>query len=257
MMIHATAIIHPSAQIAENVDIGPYTIVGEGTSIGSGTWIGPHVVIGDWTEVGRENRIFQFASIGAPPQDLKFKGEKTYLKIGDRNAIRESVTMHRGTETGIGETVVGNDNLFMAYTHVAHDCIVGNRVVMANCATLAGHVEVGDHAILGGLSAYHQFVRIGSHVMVSGGAITTQDIPPYCIAQGDRAVTHGINSIGLSRRGFSQETVRAIKNAYKLVYRSDLRLEDSLAEIDKQYGEIPEVKVFTDFIRGSERGIAR
>ncbi len=256
-MIHQTAIIHPSAEIADNVEIGPYSIVGEGSAIGAGTRIGPHVVIGDWTEIGEENQIFQFASIGAPPQDLKFKGEKTTLKVGDRNSIRESVTMHRGTGDGAGETIVGSDNLFMAYTHVAHDCIVGDHVVMANCATLAGHVEVGDYAILGGLSAYHQFVRIGCHVMISGGAISTQDIPPYTIAQGDRATTHGINSIGLSRRGFSKDAVRAIKNAYKLVYRSDMRLEDALEQIDKTYGDVSEVKVFTDFIKGSERGIAR
>ena len=256
-MIHETAIIHPSATIGENVEIGPYSIVGEGSSIGDGTRIGPHVVIGEWTEIGKDNQIFQFASIGAPPQDLKFKGEKTTLKVGDRNSIRESVTMHRGTGDGAGETVVGSDNLFMAYTHVAHDCIVGNHVVMANCATLAGHVEVDDYAILGGLSAYHQFVRIGSHVMISGGAIATQDIPPYTIAQGDRAVTHGINSVGLSRRGFSREAVRAIKNAYKLIYRSDMKLDAALEAVDREYGDIPEVKVFHDFIKGSERGIAR
>lgn len=256
-MIHATAIVHPNAKIGENVEIGPYAVVGENVSIGNGTRIGAHAVIDDWTEIGEDNRIFQFASVGAQPQDLKFQGEETVLRIGDRNTIREFVTMHRGTADGGGETVVGNDNLFMAYTHIAHDCRVSNHVVMANCATLAGHVEVDDYAILGGLSAYHQFVRIGCHVMISGGAIAAQDIPPYTIAQGDRASTHGINSIGLSRRGFSKDAVRSIKNVYKLVFRSELRLEDALARAEEEYGEVPEVKIFTEFIRGSERGVAR
>lgn len=256
-MIHATAIVHPKAKIGENVEIGPYAVVGENVSIGNGTRIGAHAVIDDWTEIGEDNRIFQFASVGAQPQDLKFQGEETVLRIGDRNTIREFVTMHRGTADGGGETVVGNDNLFMAYTHIAHDCRVSNHVVMANCATLAGHVEVDDYAILGGLSAYHQFVRIGCHVMISGGAIAAQDIPPYTIAQGDRASTHGINSIGLSRRGFSKDAVRSIKNVYKLVFRSELRLEDALARAEEEYGEVPEVKIFTEFIRGSERGVAR
>ncbi|PLX74838.1 MAG: acyl-[acyl-carrier-protein]--UDP-N-acetylglucosamine O-acyltransferase [Desulfuromonas sp.] len=256
-MIHPTAIVHPNAEIGDNVEIGPYSVIGENVSIGAGTRIGPHVVIEDWTEIGEDNNIFQFASIGAPPQDLKFGGEKTTLKIGDRNMIRESVTMHRGTGDGGGQTIIGDDNLFMAYTHVAHDCRVGNHVIMANCATLAGHVEVDDYAILGGLSAYHQFVRIGCHVMISGGAIATQDVPPYVIAQGDRASTHGVNAIGLSRRGFSKEAVRAIKNAYKTIYRSDLRLEDALEQIMGESGDLPEVKVFIDFIKGSERGIIR
>lgn len=256
-MVHETAIVHPGAKIAEDVSIGPYAVIGEHVSIGKGTSVGPHAVVDGWTDIGEDNYIGQSASIGAIPQDLKFHGEETCLTIGDRNSIREFVTMHRGTEDGGGKTVVGNDNLFMVYSHVAHDCLVGDRVVMANCATLAGHVEVGDYAILGGLSAYHQFVRIGSHCMVGGGSIVIQDLPPYINAQGDRAKPAGINSIGLSRRGFSDKAIRAIKNSYKIIYRSDLKQEEALQKIDADYGSFDEVKFFTDFIRGSERGITR
>ncbi len=256
-MIHSTAIIHPGATIAEDVEIGPYVIVGEGVSIGSGTRVGPHTVIDGWTEIGRDNRIFQFASVGAPPQDLKFHGEKSVLRIGDRNQIREFVTLHRGTEGGGGETVVGNDNLFMAYAHVAHDCRVGNRVILANGATLAGHVEVDDFAILGGLSAVHQFTRVGGHVMISGGAMVTQDIPPYTIAQGDRAKTIGLNLVGLKRRGFSEQALRGIKQAYRLIFRSSLRLEEALERISSEVESSPEVDIFVSFIRNSQRGIAR
>lgn len=256
-MIHATAIVHSGATIAENVEIGPYAVIGEHVSIGAGTWVGPHAVIEGWTEIGQDNKIYQFTSIGADPQDLKFHGEQSTLRIGDRNKIREFVTLHRGTEDGGGETIIGDDNLFMAYTHVAHDCRIGNHVILANAATLAGHVEVMDHAILGGLSAAHQFVRIGEHVMASGGSMIAQDIPPYTIAQGDRAKTVGINSLGLKRRGFSQEAIRGIKNAYKLIYRADLKQDEALKQIVEQYSALPEVMLFVDFIKGSERGIAR
>ena len=257
MMIHSTAIIHPGAKLGENVSVGPYSVIGEHVSIGAGTSVGAHTVIEGWTTIGEENRIGHSASIGAVPQDLKFHGEQTSLTIGDRNSIREFVTMHLGTEDGGGQTIVGNDNLFMVYSHVAHDCRVGNRVVMANCATLAGHVEVGDYAILGGLSAYHQFVRVGAHCMISGGSMVVQDLPPYVNAQGDRAKPAGINSTGLSRRNFSDEAIRAIKNAYKIVYRSDLKLDEALAKIDADYGSFAEIRYFTEFIRGSERGITR
>jgi UDP-N-acetylglucosamine acyltransferase len=257
MMIHPTAIIHPGAVVAADVQVGPYAIIGEHVAIGPGCWVGPHAVIEGWTEIGRDNRIFQFASVGAIPQDLKFRGEQSWLRIGDRNTIREFVTMHRGTADGGGETVVGHDNLFMAYAHVAHDCRVGNRVILANGATLAGHVQVDDHAILGGLSAAHQFTRIGCHVMVSGGAMVAQDIPPYTIAQGDRARTIGLNLIGLQRRGFSEETIRGIKRAYKMIFRSGMRLEDALEKIAAEVESSPELQGFTEFIRNSERGIAR
>lgn len=256
-MIHQTAIIHPGARIEEGVDIGPYVVIGEHVSIGSGTTVGPHAVIEGWTEIGRENRIFQFASVGAVPQDLKYHGERSSLRIGDRNTIREFVTVHLGTEDGGGETCLGNDNLLMAYSHVAHDCRVGNQVILANGATLAGHVEVDDHAILGGLSAIHQFTRIGCHVMVSGGAMVAQDIPPYTIAQGDRAKTVGLNLVGLKRRGFSPEVMRDLKEAYKLVFRSGLRVEEALKRISEDLAQSPEVEVFVKFIQNSERGIAR
>lgn len=256
-MIHPTAIVHEGAQVADNVEIGPYAIIGEHVSIGSGTTIGPHTVIEGWTEIGCDNRIFQFASIGAAPQDLKYRGEKALLKIGDRNTVREFATLHRGTADGGGETVVGNDNLFMAYSHVAHDCILGNQVILANGATLAGHVEVDDFAILGGLCAVHQFTRIGSHVMISGGSMVTQDVPPFSIAQGDRAKTVGINQIGLKRRGFSDEAVRGIKQAYKLIFRSGLRTEEALEQIAKEIKDCPEVEKFSEFVRNSARGVAR
>jgi UDP-N-acetylglucosamine acyltransferase len=255
-MIHNTAIVHEKARLGEGVEIGPYAIIGEHVVIGAGTRIGPHAVIEGWTEIGRDNRIFQFASVGADPQDLKYRGEETQLRIGDRNVVREFVTLHRGTVDGGGETVIGNDNLFMAYSHVAHDCVLGDRVIMANGATLAGHVRIDDYAILGGLCAVHQFTRVGCHVMVSGGSMVAQDIPPYTIAQGDRAKTVGINQIGLKRRDFSDEIVSDIKQAYKLVFRSGLRLEDALDRIEAEL-DSPEIRVFTDFIRCSDRGIAR
>jgi UDP-N-acetylglucosamine acyltransferase len=256
-MIHNTAIVHENARIGKNVEIGPYAVIGEHVSIGDGTRIGAHTVIEGWTEIGKDNRIYQFASIGADPQDLKFSGEKSYLKIGDRNMIREFVTLHRGTAEGGGETVIGNDSLLMAYSHVAHDCILGDRVILANAATLAGHVRIDDFAILGGLCAIHQFSRVGCHVMISGGAMVAQDIPPYTIAQGDRAKTVGINQVGLKRRNFSEEAIRDIKQAYKLVFRSGMRLEDALAQIDAEMKDSREVAVFTDFIRNSARGVAR
>ncbi len=256
-MIHQTAIVHPAAHIGEGVTIGPYAVIGEHVTLGAGTTVGPHAVIEGRTEIGRDNRIFQFASIGAVPQDLKFHGEETWLRVGDRNTIREFTTLHLGTEDGGGETVIGSDNLLMAYSHVAHDCRVGNRVILANGANLAGHVLVGDHAIMGGLSAVHQFSRIGCHAMISGGAMVTQDIAPYTIAQGDRAKVVGLNLVGLKRRGFSDETIRDIKRAYKLVFRSGLRLEDALEEIATQAPVPSEVELFIDFVRNSPRGIAR
>jgi UDP-N-acetylglucosamine acyltransferase len=256
-MIHSTAIVHPGARIDATAEIGPYAVIGEHVVIGAGTTVGPHSVIEGWTEIGKDNRIFQFASVGAVPQDLKFHGEQSTLRLGDRNTVREFVTMHRGTEDGGGETVVGNDNLFMAYAHVAHDCRVGNHVILANAATLAGHVTVDDHAILGGLSAVHQFTRIGTHAMISGGSMVNQDITPYTIAQGDRAQPVGINLVGLKRRGFSEEAIRSIKNAYKVIFRSGLRMEEALEQVAEDAARFPELALFVDFIKGSQRGIAR
>jgi len=256
-MIHPTAIIHPGAQLAENVSIGPYSVIGEYVKIGSGTTVASHVVIEGWTELGCDNQVYQFASIGANPQDLKYAGQETYLKIGDRNRIREFTTLNRGTAEGGGITTIGNDNLFMAYSHVAHDCLIQDHAILANGATLAGHVEIESAAILGGLSAVHQFCRIGCHTMISGGAMVAQDVPPYTVAQGDRAKTMGLNLIGLKRRGFSEEAIRGIKKAYRLVFRSGMRLEDALAKIADEIDTTPELDHFVTFIKESQRGIAR
>lgn len=256
-MIHPTAIVHSAAKIDEGVEIGPYAVIGEHVSIAAGTTVGPHAVIEGWTEIGRDNRIFQFASVGADPQDLKFHGEKSFLRLGDRNTVREFTTLHRGTEDGGGETVIGDDNLFMAYSHVAHDCRVGSHVILANAATLAGHVVVDDHAILGGLSGVHQFTRIGCHAMISGGSVVVQDIAPYIIAQGDRAKPAGLNLVGLKRRGFSDSSLRDLKKAYKLVFRSGLRMEEALEKIAVELEDTPELKTFIEFISNSQRGIAR
>lgn len=256
-MIHPTAIIHPGAKLAANVSVGAYSTLGEHVVIGAGTTIASHVVIQGWTEIGEANQIFQFSSVGADPQDLKYAGQKTCLKIGDRNRIREFTTLNRGTEEGGGMTKIGDDNLFMAYSHVAHDCIVNDHVILANGATLAGHVEVESAAILGGLSAVHQFCRIGCHTMLSGGAMVSQDVLPYTIAQGDRAKTVGLNLIGLKRRGFSDETIRGIKASYRLVFRSGLGLEEALAKIADEVESTPELDHFVNFIKQSQRGIAR
>lgn len=256
-MIHPTAIVSPGARLAENVSIGPYAVIGEHVVIGSGTTVAAHVVIEGWTEIGCDNQIFQFSSIGAAPQDLKYSGEETRLQIGDRNRIREFTTLNRATAEGGGVTRIGSDNLFMAYSHVAHDCIVHDRVILANGATLAGHVEVESAAILGGLAAVHQFCRIGCHTMISGGAMVAQDIPPYTVAQGDRAKTMGLNLIGLKRRGFPEETIRGIKKAYRLIFRSGLRLEEALQKIAEDIQHTPELDHFVTFIKDSQRGIAR
>lgn len=257
-MIHPTAIIAPGAQLDASVTVGPYTVIGEHVRIGSGTVIGPHVVIEGRTEIGCDNQIFQFASVGAIPQDLKFRGEKSRLVIGDRNRIREFVTIHLGTEDGGGVTRVGNDALFMAYSHVAHDCVVGNHVILANAATLAGHVVVDDYAILGGLSAVHQFTHIGCHVLASGGSMIAQDVAPYSIVQGDRAKTVGLNTTGLKRRGFTDDAVATIKKLYKLVFRSSLKLEEAIIQIEDGFDtSAPEVAIYLNFLKQSERGLAR
>ncbi len=257
-MIHPTAVIDPGAKLDPTVSVGPYAVIGEHVTIGAGTSVGPHAVIEGRTEIGRENQIFQFASIGAIPQDLKYHGEESTLKIGDRNKIREFVTIHLGTEDGGGITTVGNDNLFMAYSHVAHDCLVKNHVILANAATLAGHVEVDDFAILGGLSAVHQFTRIGCHVMASGGSMIAQDVAPYSIVQGDRAKTVGLNLTGLKRRGYSSEALANIKQMYKLVFRSNLKLEDAVKQIAEGFDtDKSEVATYLEFLKKSERGLAR
>jgi UDP-N-acetylglucosamine acyltransferase len=255
--IDPRAIISPKAELAADVTVGPYTVIGEGVVIGAGTWIGPHAVINGPTTIGAGNRIFQFASVGEGPQDLKYKGEPTRLVIGDRNVFREFTTINRGTVGGGGVTTVGSDNLFMAYTHVAHDCVVGNRIVMANYATLAGHVHIGDWVIMGGYSGIHQFTKVGAHAFLGNNAAVTRDVPPYVMAVGSPAVPHSINSEGLKRRGFTPEQIRNLKNAYRVLYRSELKLADAMIELSKRAETQPELKPFVDFIGESTRSLVR
>ena len=257
-LIHPTATIDPKAEIGEGVEVGPYSVIEKGVSIGEGTKIGPHVVIREWTEIGKGCHIFQFASIGEAPQFSGYRGEKTFLRIGDRNIIREFVTLHRGTVKGSGKTVIGNDNFIMAYAHVAHDCQIGNQVVMANGATLAGHILIEDYAIIGGLVAIHQFCRVGAFAIIGGLSGILLDIPPYTKAQGVRARLYGLNTVGLKRASFSEETLRALKKAYRIVFRSGLTLENAKKKLtEDEISEVPEVQHFLQFIQGSKRGITR
>ncbi|GMU58453.1 MAG: acyl-ACP--UDP-N-acetylglucosamine O-acyltransferase [Myxococcales bacterium] len=257
MSIHPTAIVDPKAKVHPEATIGPYAIIGPDVSIGAGTSVGPHAVIVGDTTIGAKNRIFHHASVGAEPQDLKYAGEKTKLVVGDENLIREFTTLHTGTTGGGGVTRVGNRNLFMAYAHVAHDCLVGDGCVLANAATLAGHVEIGDHVIVGGLSAVHQFTRIGKHAFIAGGGMVVMDVPPYCTAQGDRAELAGLNTVGLTRHGFSEEQIARIKDAYKILFRSKLGLNEALSRLKAEYGGQPEIEAMLDFIATSKRGITR
>ncbi len=255
--IDPRAIVSPKAELAADVTVGPYTVIGDGVVIGAGTWIGPHAVVNGPTSIGEGNRIFQFASIGDAPQDLKYKGEPTKLVIGDRNVFREFTTMNRGTVGGGGITTIGSDCLFMAYTHVAHDCHVGSRVVMANYATLGGHAVLGDWVIMGGYSGIHQFAKVGAHAFLGNNAAVTRDVPPYVMAIGSPAVPHSINSEGLKRRGFTPEQIRNLKNAYRVLYRSDLKLADAIAELTQRVPEQPELKPLLDFIGESTRSLVR
>jgi UDP-N-acetylglucosamine acyltransferase len=256
-MIHATALIHPDARLADDVEVGAYSIIGEHVEIGSGTVIGPHVVIQGHTRIGKDNRIFQFNSLGEIPQDKKYKNEPTRLEIGDNNTIREFCTFNIGTAQDVGVTRIGNDNWIMAYVHIAHDCQVGNHTIMANGATLGGHVHIGDWVFLGGLSGVHQFVRIGAHAMTGFQTRLSQDVPPYVTAADNPAVAHGINSEGLKRRGFSSESIMAIKRAYKTLYKSGLSFDEARAAIGDQIGEHAELQILFDFLATSERGIVR
>jgi UDP-N-acetylglucosamine acyltransferase len=257
MSIHATAIVHPGARLGKEVEIGPYSIIGEYVEIGDGTWIGPHVVIDGRVRIGRDNRIFQFCSLGGVPQDKKYAGEPTWLEIGDHNTIREYCAFSIGTSQDTGVTRVGNDNWIMAYVHIAHDCEVGNDTIFANNATLAGHVQVGDWAILGGFTGVHQFVRVGAHSFCGVGTVLLQDLPPYVTVAGNPAAPHGINSEGLRRRGFSSEALRAIKRAYRTLYRSGLSLDEAREEIAGIALEHGEVQLFSEFIHSPGRGLVR
>jgi len=257
MKIHPTAIIASDAQLAEGVEVGPYSIIGADVKIGKNTIIGPHTVIDNYTHIGEGCHIFQFCSIGAPPQDLKFGGEKTRVIIGNFNTIREFVTINRATSADIGVTIIGDHNLLMAYCHVAHNCKLGNRIVMANAATLAGHIHIEDYAIISGLTGIHQFCRLGAHCMIGGVSAVVKDVPPYSIAQGNHAKLFGLNLIGLKRRDFSEKTIKALKDAYRIIFRSNLLLEAALKKAQDEVEDIPEVKYFIKFIKESERGVCR
>lgn len=255
--IHPQSIVEPGAVIGANVSIGPFCLIGANVEIGAGTVLKSHVVVNGHCKIGCDNQIYQFASIGEVNQDLKYAGEPTRVEIGDRNSIRESVSIHRGTVQGGGVTWIGHDNLLMINTHVAHDCQIGNHCILANNATLGGHIVIDDHAIIGGMTAVHQFCHIGAHVMVGGCSGVTQDVPPYIIAQGNHATPFGVNVEGLKRRGFSKEAINAIRQAYKLLYRSNYSLEQAkpaIAQLSQQY---PEVALFTEFFSQSSRGLIR
>lgn len=257
-MIHPTAIIDLKAEIEEGVEIGPFSVIKKEACIGGGTKIGPHVVIGEGAHIGKKCQIFQFASVGEAPQALAYRGEKTYLLMGDQNIVREGATLNRGTMGGGGKTVIGHGNLFMAYSHVAHDCHIGNQVVLANAATLAGHIMVEDHAIIGGLSAVHQFCQIGTHAFVSGLTGVSLDIPPYMLASGSRAKLFGLNTVGLKRSKFSEAAIKALKKAYRILFRSGLTLEKALKQLgEDEVSQLPEIQHLLQFIRQSKRGISR
>jgi len=257
MNIHPTAIISPESQIDEGVTIGPYAVIGSQVRIGAGTTVGPHAVIEGPTEIGTNCRIFQFAAIGAVPQDLKFQGEQCKVIIGNNNTIREFVTIHQATAADIGMTAMGDNNLIMAYCHIAHNCKLGNNIVMANSANLAGHIHVEDYAIIGGLTGIHQFTRIGCHSIIGGASAVTLDIPPYVTASGNRAKLHGLNVVGLKRRNFQDSTIQALKRAYKLIFRSSLLLSTAIERIRQDLDRLPEVDHFIDFIEQSDRGVCR
>ena len=256
-MIDPTAIIDSRAELADNVCVGAFSVIGADVKIAAGTVIGPHVVIKGPTSIGKENRIYQFTSIGEDPQDKKYAFEVTRLEIGDRNTIREFTSMHRGTLQDNSLTKIGNDNLFMAYTHVAHDCIIGDHVIMANGASLAGHVHLNSHAILGGFTLVHQFTQIGQYSFAAMGSAITQDIPPFIMVGGKPTRPHGINSVGMERNGISAEDIRLIRNAYKIIYKMNLRLEDAIEQIEELAGDSRELSDMVSFLRNVRRGILR
>jgi len=254
--IHPTAVVAPGAVLAEGVEIGPYAVIGAQVRIGAGTVVGAHAVIEGRTTIGERNRIFQFAALGAIPQDLKYQGEPTELVIGDDNQIREFTTLHIGTAGGGGVTSIGNRNLFMNFSHVAHDCHIGERVICANGATLAGHVTVEDYVIVGGLAAVHQFVRLGESSMLGGGAMVVQDVPPFCVVQGDRAGLVGLNVEGMRRRGFADDDVRGLRGAYRTLFRSGLTAKEAVRKVREEPLGGP-VERLVQFVENSKRGICR
>ena len=261
-MIDLRAVVSPGAQLAADVQVGPFSVIGPEVIVGPRTWIGPHVVINGPTRIGAENRIFQFASIGEEPQDKKHRGEVTRLEIGDRNVFREFCTINRGTALDRGVTTIGSGNLFMAYTHVAHDCVVGDDVILANAATLGGHVRVGNWAILGGLAGVHQFCRVGEHAMVGGASCVVQDIAPYVLGQGNPFGVSTVNAEGLKRRGFSPEAIAAVRNAYKTIYRNNLTLKEAIAALETEHASASAdvgaaLQPLITFLQTPGRGLAR
>jgi len=257
MEIHSSAVVSSSARIESGVKIGPYSSIGDNVTIGRDTEIGAHVVIMGHTQIGERNKIYPFCSIGSPPQDLSYKGEDTRIIIGNDNIIREYVTVNLPTTKQEWKTVIGDNNYIMAYAHIAHDCFVGNRIIMSNCATLGGHITVGDHAILGGLVAVHQFVRIGAYAFIGGKSGIVQDVPPFMITAGGRARLYGINRKGLWREGFSQETIDGLKRAYSIIWRGKKRLEEGIEQVKKEVTMSPQLEMLLDFLHGSKRGIMR
>jgi len=255
--IHPTAIVDPKAQLDSSVEVGPFSIIGPEVKIGRGTILKSHVVIEGTTEIGADCTLYPFAAVGLEPQDLKYKNEQTRLKIGDRNIIREYVTLHRGTNPGGGITEIGSDNYLMAYAHIAHDCHLGDRVIMANAATLAGCISIGDDAIIGGLVGVHQFVRIGAFAMIGGCAAVAQDVPPFVRVAGNHAKLYGLNSVGLKRHGFSAEQIQTLKGVYKLLFRAGLTQREAIRQAREKWPGISEVEDFLDFVESSERGICR
>ena len=256
-MIHPTAIVDSKAEIDADVQIGPYSIINDNVSIGSGTVIGPHVIVDRYVSIGPDCLIYQYASVGTPPQAVKFKGEKTFVKIGRGTVVREFATINRGTEFGTGVTEIGEENLLMAYCHVAHDCRTGRKVILANSATLAGHITIGDYVTVGGLVAIHQFVRIGDYAYIGGKTGVPKDIPPYVIAAGERAKLHGLNQVGLRRYGFPEATVKELKKVYRIFFRIGITLNEAIERALAEVDHLPEVINFINFIKSSQRGITR
>ena len=256
-VLHPTAVVADGAELDEGVEVGPFAVIGPHVRLGAGSTVGAHAMVDGHTTLGRGTRVFPQAAVGCVPQDLKYRGEPTRLECGDGNMFREFCTVHIGTEGGGGVTRLGSNNLVMSYSHVAHDCVVGDGCILANGATLAGHVTLGDHVTVGGLAAIHQFVRVGSHAFVSGGSMVTMDVPPYCTCQGDRASVAGLNTVGLTRAGYDEAQVKRIKAAYKTVFRAGLGLKEAIARIREELAGNPEIDRFLTFLEASERGVAR
>ncbi|MHC4990938.1 MAG: acyl-ACP--UDP-N-acetylglucosamine O-acyltransferase [Planctomycetota bacterium] len=255
--IDPRAVVHSSAEIGRDVEVGPFCVIGEDVRIGDRSRLMSHVVIEGPTELGEENIVSPMASIGGPAQDLKFKGEPARLVIGSRNKIREFVTLNRGTKGGGSVTRIGDDNLLMAYSHIGHDSLVGSHTIFANAATLAGHIEVGDYATIGAYSGVHQFCRVARHAFIGGYSVVTQDALPWVMTVGNRAKAYGLNMVGLKRRGYPQETIDALKTTFRLLFRSKLKLEEAMERVEAEVGQVEEVQYFLDFVRTSERGVIR